>query len=75
MIAQDRLEKEKSDAKNSVEEYVYDMRDKVYSMYEEFVSEEVRNTSQTRPLTLLYCLYKTGEAGVVCPCVFFTRLC
>ena len=43
MIAQDRLEKEKSDAKNSVEEYVYDMRDKVYSMYEEFVSEEVRN--------------------------------
>ena len=42
MIAQDRLEKEKSDARNGVEEYVYDMREKVYSMYEEYVSEEVR---------------------------------
>ena len=42
MIMQDKLEKERADAKNSVEEYVYDMRDKLYSTYEDFVKEGVR---------------------------------
>ena len=41
MIAQDRLVKDQMDAKNGVEEYVYDMRDKVFDRYQEFVSEEV----------------------------------
>lgn len=36
---QDQLEQEKVDARNSVEEYVYNMRDKLYSLAE-FVSEE-----------------------------------
>ncbi|XP_001641799.2 97 kDa heat shock protein [Nematostella vectensis] len=43
MIMQDRLEKDKSDAKNSVEEYVYEMRDKVYSLYEKFIEEQDRD--------------------------------
>uniref|UniRef100_A0A8C5H9N8 Heat shock 70 kDa protein 4-like n=1 Tax=Gouania willdenowi TaxID=441366 RepID=A0A8C5H9N8_GOUWI len=39
MIMQDKLEKERNDAKNNVEEYVYDMRDKLHGMLEKFVSE------------------------------------
>lgn len=41
MIMQDKLEKERNDAKNAVEEYVYDMRDKLCGIYEKFVSEDV----------------------------------
>uniref|UniRef100_A0A4W6E775 Heat shock protein 4b n=1 Tax=Lates calcarifer TaxID=8187 RepID=A0A4W6E775_LATCA len=36
MIMQDKLEKERNDAKNNVEEYVYDMRDKLHGMLEKF---------------------------------------
>ncbi|KAK3607630.1 hypothetical protein CHS0354_010679 [Potamilus streckersoni] len=43
MIMQDKLEKEKNDAKNSVEEYVYDMREKLYGIYELFCKEEERD--------------------------------
>ena len=42
MIAQDKLEKERADAKNAVEEYVYDMRDKLSGQYEKFIQEAVR---------------------------------
>lgn len=49
MIMQDKLEKERNDAKNNVEEYVYDMRDKLHGMLEKFVSESV---SQQFPLNL-----------------------
>lgn len=38
---QDKLEKERNDAKNNVEEYVYDMRDKLHGVLEKFVSEAV----------------------------------
>lgn len=41
MIMQDRLEKERGDAKNAVEEYVYDMRDKLCNQYSAFVKEDV----------------------------------
>lgn len=41
MIMQDKLEKERNDAKNAVEEYVYEMRDKLSGEYEKFVSEGV----------------------------------
>ncbi|XP_077197936.1 heat shock protein 105 kDa [Paroedura picta] len=37
MIMQDKLEKERNDAKNAVEEYVYDFRDKLSGVYEKFV--------------------------------------
>lgn len=45
MIMQDKLEKERNDAKNNVEEYVYDMRDKLHGMLEKFVSESVSKRS------------------------------
>lgn len=41
MIQQDRLEIEKADAKNSVEEYVYDMRDKVETSLRPYINDEV----------------------------------
>lgn len=41
MIMQDKLEKERNDAKNYVEEYVYEMRDKLHGVLENFVSEAV----------------------------------
>lgn len=47
MIMQDKLEKERNDAKNAVEEYVYEMRDKLCSIYEKFVSEDVSIASLT----------------------------
>lgn len=46
MIIQDKLEKERNDAKNGVEEYVYDLRDKLCGIYEKFVTEDVRTLSQ-----------------------------
>lgn len=44
MIMQDKLEKERNDAKNNVEEYVYDMRDKLHGILEKFVNESVSRT-------------------------------
>ena len=41
MIANDRLENERANAKNAVEEYVYAMRDKLNTEYEPYVKEEV----------------------------------
>lgn len=45
MQATDRREKEKADAKNSVEEYVYEMREKLSDQLAEFVDEQVRDSS------------------------------
>lgn len=44
MMMQDKLEKERNDAKNAVEEYVYDFRDKLCGVFEKFITEEVRLT-------------------------------
>lgn len=45
MIMQDKLEKERNDAKNCVEEYVYEMRGKLHGMLEKFVGEAVSDHS------------------------------
>lgn len=42
MQAHDRLEADKAIVRNAVEEYVYDMRDKLSEELMEFISEEVR---------------------------------
>ena len=39
MIAQDKLEKERADSKNAVEEYVLEMRKHLYDKYEPFVRD------------------------------------
>ena len=41
MIGQDKLEKERNDAKNAVEEYLYDLRNKLCGVYEKYITEEV----------------------------------
>jgi len=44
MIQQDKKEKERSEAKNSVEEYIYEIRDKLSNEYERFILEENKST-------------------------------
>ncbi|KAM6961154.1 heat shock 70 kDa protein 4L [Aplochiton taeniatus] len=61
MIVQDKLEKERNDAKNAVEEYVYDLRDKLCGVYVKYITEE-----DSSRLTLMLedtetWLYEEGE--------------
>ncbi|KAM9741399.1 heat shock 70 kDa protein 4b [Menidia menidia] len=61
MIMQDKLEKERNDAKNNVEEYVYDMRDKLHGLLEKFVSESDRDTLSLKLEDTENWLYEDGE--------------
>lgn len=61
MIMQDKLEKERNDAKNGVEEYVYEMRDKLHGVLEKFVSEEDRDTFSLKLEDTENWLYEEGE--------------
>lgn len=61
MIMQDRLEKEKADAKNSVEEYVYYMRDKICSEYEAYMKEDDRSSFMLKLEDTENWLYEEGE--------------
>ncbi|XP_061600348.1 heat shock 70 kDa protein 4L [Cololabis saira] len=61
MISQDKLVKEANDAKNAVEEYVYDLREKLCGIYQKYTNEEDSNR-----LTLMLedtenWLYEDGE--------------
>ncbi|KAM8737124.1 heat shock 70 kDa protein 4L isoform 1-T1 [Acanthopagrus schlegelii] len=61
MIIQDKLVKELNDSKNAVEEYVYDLRDKLSGIYEKYITEDDSNR-----LTLMLedtenWLYEDGE--------------
>jgi len=42
MVAGDKLENERINAKNAVEEYVYDIRGRIYDELEQFISEQDR---------------------------------
>lgn len=57
---QDKLEKERNDAKNAVEEYVYEFRDKLSGPYEKFVCEKVGNGfsifSENTDTKYLFCI-------------------
>ncbi|XP_029925472.1 heat shock 70 kDa protein 4a [Myripristis murdjan] len=61
MIMQDKLEKERNDAKNNVEEYVYDMRDKLHGVLEKFVSEADRDAFSLKLEDTENWLYEDGE--------------
>ncbi|RVE57248.1 hypothetical protein OJAV_G00214120 [Oryzias javanicus] len=61
MISQDKLVKEVNDAKNTVEEYVYELREKLCGIYQKYINEEDSNR-----LTLMLedtenWLYEDGE--------------
>ncbi|KAJ8780481.1 hypothetical protein J1605_011745 [Eschrichtius robustus] len=58
---EDKLEKERNDAKNAVEEYVYDFRDKLGTVYEKFITQEdLRKLSAILEDTENW-LYEEGE--------------
>lgn len=57
MQMKDRFEKEKADAKNSVEEYVYYMRDKLSDSYTEFITSEVRTKLKKISIRFSYSLF------------------
>ncbi|XP_032075299.1 heat shock protein 105 kDa isoform X3 [Thamnophis elegans] len=61
MIMQDKLEKERNDAKNAVEEYVYDFRNKLSGPYEKFVCEEDRKNFSMLLSEIEDWLYEEGE--------------
>lgn len=58
MMMQDKLEKERNDAKNAVEEYVYEFRDKLCGVFEKFITEEVRLTFTFQLMEKFLCIYK-----------------
>merc|ERR1711976_595737 len=61
LCAIDRREKERQDAKNTVEEFVYGTRDKMYSQYEQFSTDsEKENISSVLTKTEDW-LYEDGE--------------
>ncbi|XP_017340400.1 heat shock 70 kDa protein 4b [Ictalurus punctatus] len=61
MIMQDKLEKERNDAKNNLEEYVYEMRDKLHGMFEKFIGESDRDTLSLKLEDTENWLYEDGE--------------
>ncbi|XP_067279446.1 heat shock 70 kDa protein 4a [Pseudorasbora parva] len=61
MIMQDKLEKERNDSKNYVEEYVYEMRDKLHGVLENFVSEAERDAFSLKLEDTENWLYEEGE--------------
>ncbi|XP_059371411.1 heat shock 70 kDa protein 4-like [Carassius carassius] len=61
MIMQDKLEKERNDAKNYVEEYVYEMRDKLHGIFEKFVDESDRDALSLKLEDTEVWLYEDGE--------------
>ncbi|XP_043077133.1 heat shock 70 kDa protein 4a [Puntigrus tetrazona] len=61
MIMQDKLEKERNDAKNCVEEYVYEMREKLHGVLENFVSEADRDSFSLKLEDTENWLYEEGE--------------
>ncbi|KAK3526628.1 hypothetical protein QTP70_030838 [Hemibagrus guttatus] len=61
MIMQDKLEKERNDAKNNLEEYVYEMRDKLHGIYEKFINECDRDTLSLKLEDTENWLYEDGE--------------
>nr|CAB3254435.1 heat shock 70 kDa protein 4L [Phallusia mammillata] len=61
MIMHDKQEMEKADARNSVEEYVYDMRSKVYERFEKYISEEDRTVFVNTLQQTEDWLYEEGE--------------
>ncbi|XP_059375357.1 heat shock 70 kDa protein 4L-like isoform X2 [Carassius carassius] len=61
MIIQDKLEKERNDAKNAVEEYVYELRDKLCGIYERYVTEDESNRLTIMLEDTENWLYEEGE--------------
>jgi heat shock protein 4 len=60
-VAQDRNESERINSKNSVEEYIYDIRSKIHDELEEFITEEDRSQFSLQLEDAENWLYDEGE--------------
>ncbi|XP_013869114.1 heat shock 70 kDa protein 4L [Austrofundulus limnaeus] len=61
MISQDKLVKEVNDSKNAVEEYVYDLREKLSGIYQKYITEEDSNHLTMMLEDTENWLYEEGE--------------
>uniref|UniRef100_A0A7N0TRT0 Uncharacterized protein n=1 Tax=Kalanchoe fedtschenkoi TaxID=63787 RepID=A0A7N0TRT0_KALFE len=61
MALQDRVMEETKDKKNAVEAYVYDMRNKLYDKYQDFVAEAERDALISKLQEVEDWLYEDGE--------------
>ncbi|XP_078267453.1 heat shock 70 kDa protein 4a [Rhinoraja longicauda] len=61
MIMQDKLEKERNDAKNALEEYVYESREKLGGIYEKFVNKDEQSKLSLLLEDTENWLYEEGE--------------
>lgn len=61
LISTVRLEKQRSDSKNAVEEYIYLMREKIYNEYENYISENDRDQFSSLLSLTEDWLYEDGE--------------
>uniref|UniRef100_A0A7N0UWN3 Uncharacterized protein n=1 Tax=Kalanchoe fedtschenkoi TaxID=63787 RepID=A0A7N0UWN3_KALFE len=61
MALQDRVMEETKDKKNAVEAYVYDMRNKLYDKYQDFVTEADRDALISKLQEVEDWLYEDGE--------------
>lgn len=61
MIANDKLEKDRQDCKNAVEEYVYDLRSRLIDDLADFERDEVKATINAELETTENWLYEEGE--------------
>jgi len=59
--ASDRSEKEKSDAKNALEEYIYHIRDQLAGKYSDYVKEEDKEAYSSKLSSFEDWLYDEGE--------------
>lgn len=57
MHAQDKKQIERANARNAVEEYVYEMKDKLESPYKEFITEQVLQGHCYSSQSHLLCVY------------------
>lgn len=62
MVSTDRLIRDRQMAKNSVEEYVYDMRDKLYGKFEKYIAESDKEVYLAGLTKTEDWLYDEGEA-------------
>ncbi|EGD83551.1 HS24/P52 protein [Salpingoeca rosetta] len=61
MKVQDLHEKEKNDARNALEEYIYEMRDKLSSVYDGFMTQNDHDEFRSRLSQMEDWLYEEGE--------------
>ena len=73
MVSQDKLESERLNAKNTVEEYVYDIRDKISTTYCKFVTDKV-SYNMKYLLYVIMCLYHLQNILFIIMCNRYIEL-